>query len=250
MNSSVNSLEDLESKLVEGDFDSIMHNLKVVLMIDDSQMKLCVKKIFLTCLKYSVYTCPSLIIWIDDVLDLENVKNPVTFGRLELVVNKMIETEFHEESFELSMVKVDEDVMDLDDHHILRLLKDIGEKIQTRTFEEVCEEVSRFIVLTANLKVSQNLFVLVRTYFESPSIVKKFAMPHSLIWHVLIHLAREIDACEYTCLLVCRLYNIHCKRYGLYCFRNDTDMIIALYAAIYHLINPEKVPLTWKTYKK
>jgi len=204
---------------------------------------------------------PSLILLLDDILDVDNPQNQYLQEIIPIMILHVMTLSPKSRMFDwiadvLTHQTYDFDgnmplnsMLDTITYHLLHLEDALGEK----DFPRACEWLGRYYYFfsdersarSSDTKILKTDFDKLKSKFNAPPVVKHFAKPSELFWLPVLGIAVKQGMSQEVATLVCRLHHIACRRSGTFSFRYVHGVILFWIHAVWALCNPDEIKRTW-----
>lgn len=211
---------------------------------------------------------PSLIMLLDDILDVDNPQNPYLQEIFPIMMLQVMTLSPKSRIFDwIACVLTHQtygfdanmplsSMLDTITYHLLHLEDALSEK----DFPRACEWVGRYHFFFAsgggkgssakdgfkgNNKIDKKDFEKLKAKFRAPPVVKHFSKPSELFWLPVLGVATKQGTSQEVTTLICRLHHLACRRSGTFSFRYAHGVILFWIHAVWAVCHPDEVIKTW-----
>lgn len=206
---------------------------------------------------------PSLILLLDDILDVDNPEEPYHQEIIALLALQMLVLSPKSRIFDWVSCSVTSGTFEFDPNmpmdsilsSIKYMLFQLEDALMEKDFVRACEWLGKYyLVFMENTgskvnfsheKISKQDFDNLKNVFKAPLIAKHFVKPSELFWLPLLGAAIKEGTEIEVAILVCRLYHIASKRSGTFSFRYKDEVKLFWIHAVWVLCNQNKIKETW-----
>jgi hypothetical protein len=194
---------------------------------------------------------PSLILWIDGLLNIENkLLDPYNQLIIVRVVELLVKSPKSDlfDVIRLNWVPNEEYHYNNPVDNMRFFLFQLDTLLEERNFRESCETLGRCFTLCRrypNHNLDQPGWKKIKMALDGPKIFTFGARMIDLIWLPILHNAIDKNESQNLCNLICYLYHFACKRNDHFMSCTSEEIVSFALHAIWSLCNSDEVNETW-----
>ena len=206
---------------------------------------------------------PSLILLLDDILDVDNPDKPYHQEMVALLALQMLVLSPKSRIFDWVSGAVISETFQFDPNmpmdsilsSIKYMLFQLEDALIEKDFIRASEWLGKYyLVFMENTgsqvnfgheKISKQDFDNLKNVFKAPIVAKHFVKPSELFWLPVLGVATREGTETEVAILICRLCHIASKRSGTFSFRYKHEVKLFWIHAVWVLCNQDQIKETW-----